>query len=166
MQLDLLTLQRFALMASIPLLLYLLPIKLGFKGLVSLAFLLWFTGSLVLLTRGTHFLTLEPTTFNTLWLPLVLSLSIGYLKGKLILGKAATKNLMRLANLPFPQKPIAVYPLQSWITIGIMIAISLLAAQLPNLWRAVVCLGIGAALLSSSMTYLKALANGVAPPSK
>jgi hypothetical protein len=152
-----LLLVRPAVMLLIPLVLAVLPIKLTFKPLMILAFALWATGGLMLIKNGLGFLQLVEIDTTTLALGVGLALIIGFAKGKFVLGKASIRNILRLQALKEPVRPVHVYPLRSWITIGIMllIGISMTVFQAPVFVRGLVNLGIGMGLLVSSVTYLR-----------
>jgi hypothetical protein len=163
---DMSTLVRPLVMLSIPFTLWVLPMKVGYRVLVILAFFIWFAGGMMMSLRGVDFLTASGLPQNQLMVPLVAATIIGYLKGKFVLSKASGKNLVRLAAFKEPQKLIAVYPLRSWILIGVMIGLSLLittflAAQ--PLWRGAVNVGLGMALVASSLVYLKAITTQPTP---
>jgi hypothetical protein len=157
---------RPLMMLSLPLLLWVLPFKVSYRPLVGLAFVIWFTGGIFLSLRGVDFLTATQLPQSQLYFPLIAATLIGYLKGKFVLSKASSKNLVRLANFTEPQKLIAVYPLRSWILIGVMIALSLLITAFLTaqpLWRGAVNVAIGMALVGSSMVYLRAFMQKTTP---
>jgi hypothetical protein len=148
---------RPAVMLLVPLVLAVLPIKLSFKPLMILAFALWATGGLMLIKKGLGFLQASNADMTTLIIGVVLAVIIGFAKGKFMLGKASIRNILRLQALKEPVRPIHVYPLRSWITIGIMllISVSLTVFDTPPFTRALINLGIGMGLLVSSITYLR-----------
>jgi hypothetical protein len=156
------TLIRPLMMLSLPLALWLLPVKAPTRGLVALAFFIWFAGGIFLSLRGVDFLTASNLPQNELFTPLIIASLIGYLKGKFVLSKASSKNLARLYAFTQPQPLIAVYPMRSWILIGVMVALSMvitLAFSGNPLWRGAINIGLGMALVSSSLVYLKAVMN-------
>ena len=119
--------------------------------------ILWATGGFVLIKQGLGFLhTLQLDTM-TLVVGVTLAILLGFAKGKFVLGKASIRNILRLQALKEPVRPIHVYPLKSWITIALMllISISLTIFEAPIFARALVNLGIGMGLLVSSTTYLR-----------
>lgn len=149
-------------MPFIVVILLLLPIRMGVSSLKKLAFTLWLVGGLVLFIRGANFLLESPAIQN---MPLMaglvaLALAIGFGKGKFVLSKTSTKNIERLNQFQEPQKPIAVYSVRSWVIIAIMVGISvaLNIFQVENIVRGPINLGIGFALLISSLAYVKAMA--------
>ena len=76
------------------------------RTLKILAALLWYSGAIVLLIKGTSLLleaeALQPGR-NWTWLTVVLGLSIGWLKVTFIFRRACQKNLARIALLSEPQ---------------------------------------------------------------
>jgi len=71
-----------------------------------LAAVLWYSGAVVLLTKGTTLLleadALQPGRYWT-WLTIVLGLFIGLLKVKFIFRRACEKNLARISLLSAPK---------------------------------------------------------------
>ena len=76
------------------------------RTLKILAAVLWYSGAIILLTKGTSLLleadALQPGRHWT-WLTVVLGLSIGWLKVKFIFRRACQKNLARIALLSEPK---------------------------------------------------------------
>jgi len=76
------------------------------RTLKILAAMLWYSGAIILLTKGTTLLleadSLQPGRYWT-WLTIVLGLSIGWLKVKFIFRRACQKNLARIALLSAPK---------------------------------------------------------------
>jgi len=76
------------------------------RTLKILAAVLWYSGAIVLLTKGTTLLleadALQPGR-NWTWLTVVLGLSIGWLKVKYIFRRACQKNLARISLLSEPK---------------------------------------------------------------
>jgi hypothetical protein len=143
-------------MPLIFLLLLLLPIRLTARQLSRLAFALWLVGGVFLLSRGALWLFGSGETTLMLGVGTVLALAIGFAKGKFVLSKTSNRNIERLCQLTEPQRPIHVYSVRSWVTIGIMvlISVSLWLFQVPDFWRGSVNLAVGAALIMSSLVYL------------
>jgi hypothetical protein len=145
-----------------------LPIRLNNQALKGLAFTLWLTGGLVLSIRGINFLFDSPALGNlALMAGLVLAaLIIGFGKGKFVLSKTSAKNIERINQFSEPRKPIQVYSMRSWIIITLMVGISLALNffQIDYIVRGPINLGIGFALIVSSMVYLKSLSAKQAPP--
>jgi len=161
---------RPLMMLALPLILYILPFKTGYKGLMFLAFLLWVTGGVILSWRGLGFIETVNPPQMTLLIGVGVALVIGMLKGKLLLNKSSLRNIQRLQTMPMPQKLIQVYPLRSWILIGLMVGISLSLTLfgIDLFWRGLINLGIGMALISSGTTYLRYMntAPAALPPSE
>ena len=76
------------------------------RTLKILAAMLWYSGAIILLTKGTTLLleadSLQPGCHWT-WLTVILGLSIGWLKVKFIFRRACQKNLARIALLSEPK---------------------------------------------------------------
>ena len=76
------------------------------RTLKILAAVLWYSGAIVLLTKGTSLLleaeALQPGRHWT-WLTVILGLSIGWLKVKFIFRRACQKNLARISLLSEPK---------------------------------------------------------------
>lgn len=151
----------FPIMPIIVAVLLLLPIRLGNQAMKGLAFTLWLIGGLVLCIRGTQFLTDSAAMSNIpLFAGLVIAaLVIGFGKGKFVLSKTSTKNIERIDQFTEPKKPIQVYSTRSWIIIALMVGISIAlnVFKVENIVRGPINLGIGFALIISSLAYLKAL---------
>ena len=96
------------------------------RTLKILAAVLWYSGAIILLTKGTTLLleadSLQPGRHWT-WLTVVLGLSIGWLKVKFIFRRACQKNLERISLLPAAKiwqcyRPVFVLFLVAMIIIG------------------------------------------------
>lgn len=137
------------------------PWRLGPMQLKMLAFALWLVGGVVLLGYGVSRITApEAGMDNTLLLAgLLLSLLLGWAKGKFVLSKTSDRNIARLEEFTEPRRPIYVYSPRSWIiiTVMILIAMSLTWFNAPLFWRGVVNLAVGMALVVSSFRYIGAL---------
>ena len=76
------------------------------RTLKMLAAVLWYSGAIVLLTKGTTLLleaaALQPGRSWT-WLTIALGLPIGWLKVKFIFNRACQKNLARISLLSEPK---------------------------------------------------------------
>jgi hypothetical protein len=76
------------------------------RTLKMLAAILWYSGAIVLLTKGTALLleadSLQPGR-NWTWLTVILGLSIGWLKVIFIFRRACRKNLARISVLSEPK---------------------------------------------------------------
>lgn len=148
-------------MPIILVLLLLLPIRLGNQALKGLAFTLWLIGGLVLSIRGINFLIDSPAMANIALMAglIAAALIIGFGKGKFVLGKTSAKNIERIDQFTEPRKPIEVYSVRSWIIITLMVGISvaLNVFNVDHVVRGPINLGIGFALIVSSLVYLKSL---------
>ena len=143
-----------------------LPVRLAPRSLGWLAFGLWLLGGVVLLSLGTARLLQAARGDATPALAGVLAvaaLAVGVAKGRFVLRSTAQRNVERLARLPEKQRPIHVYGTRSWVVIGLMTALSvgLTLGGVPPLWRGMVNLAIGAALVASSLNYLSPLRTGL-----
>ncbi len=146
-------------MPFIALVLLALPVRLSPRRLAWLAFGLWALGGVVLCSLGTSRLLLagrDTVAPGLLGFGAVLSLAIGFAKGRLLLSKTASRNIERLGRLTEDQRPIHVYGPRSWMVISLMTAVSLALSLggVPPFWRGTVNLAIGAALVTSSFNYL------------
>lgn len=154
-------------MPFLVLILLLLPIKLSSLKMKSLALILWLTGGFILLGRGVTFLLQnpEPPSSMLLIFSIVLAVVIGLAKGKFVLSKTSQKNIERIDAFTEPKAPIHVYSVRSWIIISLMVLISLSLTffNAPALVRGAVNIGIGAALIVSSLAYMKAICNAKQP---
>lgn len=152
---------KLPIMPFIVAILLLLPIRLNNQAMKGLAFTLWLIGGLVLAVRGVSFLMDSPAVTNPMLLAglIVAALIIGFGKGKFVLTKTSNKNIERIDQFTEPKKPIQVYSLRSWIIIALMVGISvaLNIFQVDNIVRGPINLGIGVALIISSLAYMKAL---------
>lgn len=153
---------KLPIMPFIIVILLLLPIRLTNQAMKGLAFTIWLIGGLVLTIRGGSFLMDSQAISNPALLAglIVTALIIGFGKGKFVLTKTSHKNIERIDQFTEPKKPIQVYSLRSWIIIALMVGISvaLNIFQVDNIVRGPINLGIGAALIVSSLAYVKALA--------
>jgi hypothetical protein len=161
-----LSLLRPLAMFALPLLLWALPMRVSPKALMVMAFGFWLVGGLMLSFNGVNFLKQTLLAFNSLVLPVVLAMVLGYAKGKFVLSKTSVKNIARLSALAEPQKLVAVYSQRSWVMIMLMVSIGALLTvfNAPVYWRGLVNLGIGMALIASSFTYVRYLASVKQPP--
>lgn len=151
----------FPIMPFVFIVLMLLPIRLEPRQLKVLAFALWGVGGLMLTYRGVDFLLGTHPTVDIAILATfaAVSVAIGIAKGKFVLSKTSQRNIERLDQMVEPHRPIFVYSRRSWIIIGVMVLISLSLTwfNTPLLWRGAINIGIGLALIMSSLAYVKAL---------
>jgi hypothetical protein len=142
-----------------------LPIRLTPRSLGRLAFGLWLLGGVVLLSLGTARLLQGARGEATPWVVAGLALAalgVGVAKGWFILRRTARRNIDRLAALTEGRRPIHVFGVWSWMVIGLMTALSvgLTLGGVPPLWRGMVDVAIGAALVASSLNYIVPLRTG------
>jgi len=141
---------------------WLVPVKLNPRGLMSMAGMLWMMGGLSLLMVGAQrLLSVWPQTSMMLMMGvLAATVLIGALKGVTILSKTATRNIVRLQAVREPLPVRQIYELRSWILIAVMIGLSMtlnLMDIIPVLARGAINAGIGLALVVSSLRYWRAL---------
>ncbi len=146
-------------MPFVALVLLLLPVRLSPRRLAWLAFALWLLGGAVLCSLGVSRLFQagrEAAVPSVLALGAAVSLTVGLLKGRFLLSRTAGRNITRLSRCTEDLRPIHVYGVRSWMVIGLMASVSLALniGGVPLFWRALVNLAIGAALVTSSLTYL------------
>jgi len=150
---------RLLIMPLIVLVLLMLPIRLQVRQMYQLAFFLWVLGGVILILSGIYALqAVNPPLESFVLVPgIILALGVGFGKGKFVLAKTSHKNIDRISAFTEPQRPIHVYSVKSWVTIGLMILISLSLTwfDAPMEWRGFVRLAVGFALVMSSLAYLK-----------
>ncbi|MFN8614988.1 MAG: hypothetical protein U0003_03645 [Vampirovibrionales bacterium] len=134
-----------------------LPVRVGKNELITLAQWLWLLGGVALLMTGIGRLQ---DGMHSASLPMVATLTglfliIGIAKGRFVLGKTARRNLNRLQALEGPQPLVQVYETRSWILIMVMLVLSASLTWLnaPMLWRGLINLAVGLALILSSRFY-------------
>lgn len=136
-----------------------MPFRVSQQVLLRLAFALWFSGGFILSYFGVMRLSEMSGTVSmtTLVITVLAAVVIGIAKGNFVLNKTSKKNIERILQLPGPQKPIHVYSMRSWVVVTLMvaIAIALNVLNVPMFWRGAVNLGIGLALITSSLAYLR-----------
>ncbi len=145
----------------VALIFWLLPIRVGQKPLMTMAFLFWLIGGIALTIVGAKRLTEAMDAHNgdfmVLGIGLIIAVAIGLAKGRFVLSKTSKRNIERLQTLALPAKLIQVYSVKSWIIIEIMLLISasLTWFGADPFWRGLVNVAVGLALLMSSLTYLQ-----------
>ncbi|WP_006788200.1 hypothetical protein [Thiorhodospira sibirica] len=138
------------------------PGRLAPLRLQQLAFALWLCGGLILLSYGllrlSQGLHLGQLGWGGAFGVLAGAVLLGLAKGQLIFKKSCIRNLARLHGLQSPQRAVQVYPLRSWLMIGLMLllASSLNWFEVPLVWRGGVNITVGIALIISSLGYRKA----------
>ncbi len=149
---------RPAIVPVAALLFSILPVRVSKQQLLSLAFSLWMVGGIGLSFAGAQRLSqvYAETDLTLLLVALVITVVVGIAKGKFVLGKTSQRNIERIQHLDGPQKLVQIYSTRSWIIIGIMLLLSasLTIFSAPIFWRGIVNLGVGLALIMSSLNYL------------
>jgi Na+/H+ antiporter NhaC len=154
-------------MTSVPItpfiavILLLLPVRLGRRMMIKLAFFLWALGGTVLVGMGS--LRMADASLGMRASVIIIAslvwLAIGIAKGRYVLAKTSQRNIERIRAMTEPQRPIRVYSLRSWIVIGLTVSLSLALTffNTPPFWRGGINLAVGFALLMSSLNYLTTL---------
>jgi hypothetical protein len=88
---------------------------------------------------------------------IALSLFIGYMKGKHVLGKSAKRVAGRICNLPNPANLFTIYSRGYCLLILGMVGLGMGIKYLgiPNDVRGVIDVAIGAALINGSLLYFR-----------
>lgn len=86
-----------------------------------------------------------------------IGLYIGFLKGKHVLSKAASKGIERILSLPDPTPIHKIYSLKYYLLIGAMILLGLSLKYLgvPTDIRGAVDIAVGSALINGSIKYFR-----------
>lgn len=150
---------RPAIVPVAALLFYLIPAKVSKTQLLSLAFSLWIVGGLSLCFAGAQRLAevYVQTDLILLLTALIITVVVGIAKGKFVLSKTSLRNIERIKQLENDEnRLISVYSTKSWIIITLMLLISasLTAFSAPLFWRGIINVGVGLALIMSSLNYL------------
>jgi hypothetical protein len=87
----------------------------------------------------------------------VLSLSIGYAKGRFVLSKSATRTINRLRTLPSPTPIYQLYSPPYYLLLALMVClgISIKYLGITGEIRAIIDVAIGTALLSGSIEFFR-----------
>ena len=145
-----------------------MPFKISQQMMLKLAFALWFAGGFILSYMGVVRITDASSTVSlmTLAVTVLVAMVIGVAKGNFVLGKTSRKNIERIMAFDGPQKPIHVYSMRSWMVVMLMVglAVALNMLNVPTFWRGAVNLGIGLALITSSLAYLRVSASKAQMP--
>ena len=151
---------RIIAVPTLALLLWFAPFKVTQLTLMRMAFVFWLGGGLSLTIVGANRLSplFDAGETTPLMIGIIAAIVIGLAKGKFVLSKTSKRNIERLSQISEPVKPVHVYSVKSWITIGIMLMISasLTWLQAPDFWRGIVNLAVGLALVMSSLSYAQA----------
>lgn len=152
-------------------------IYLRHTSLIVISGLIWFAIGSFLMMMGLNFLmnslvienqTSQPLldwmlpyfgSLETAVLALIfLALSVGYFKGKFVLGKSAKKGIERLGRFPNPTALSNIYSAKYYILLAIMIGlgISFKYLGISTDVRGLVDIAVGSALVNGSMFYFRA----------
>lgn len=87
----------------------------------------------------------------------VIGLLIGYMKGRHVLAKSASKGIERLKTLPNPAPLSQIYTPKYYLLLGGMMALgmSIRFFGVPSDIRGLVDVAIGAALIQGSLVYIR-----------
>lgn len=160
--------------------------KFKHRTLISVAGALWFVIGIFLLTLGIRFimhtvrdpsLLLEPGRFsilsvatyfvsnlnNAVILLLTSALILGYLKGRIALGKTVHKQIERISSLPNPAKLKFLYTKGHYLLIAFMIGLGFSMRFLPITLdtRGFIDVAIGSALINGALLYFRSAINYV-----
>lgn len=147
--------------------------KVRHTAVIVVSALSWLVIGVFLLTKG-FYLLLQPTTSSCLWEKLsffstrpeekglilvCLGLVIGFLKGRLVLSKTATRLIGRLESFPNPCPIALIYPKYYWILLLSMVflGVSLKWLPIPFDFKGVIDVAIGAALTNGASFYIRHL---------
>lgn len=153
--------------------------KLSHTKLIILSGLVWFGVGIYLLRLGLNLLissmygqsdsgansypliaALKPymgSVENVALLLAVIALSIGYLKGRFVLGKSAQRGVERIKSFSNPTSLMNIYSAKYYVLLGLMITlgISIKYVGLNEDIRGVVDVIIGSALINGAMIYFQ-----------
>ena len=89
----------------------------------------------------------------------VISLFIGYLKGRYVLGKSAQKGVQRILSFPNPTSLGNIYSAKYYVLLGGMVALGISVKYLgfTHDVRGLVDVTIGSALINGAMIYFRLL---------
>jgi len=131
------------------------------RSLIYLAALLWYTGSIILLLKGSKLLSeaevLKPEE-GWLWQVAVLGIFLGGLKAKFIFNKSCQKNLDRIASLVKPRM-WQFFRIRFFAALTLMILVGVTLSILAHnnypmlISVALLDISIGIALLGSSYVF-------------
>ena len=152
--------------------------KVSHRTLIMISGLIWFGVGCFLMTLGIRFLS--ETTHSWVFTPsnyplmgffahyaggieeagmilVAVSLLIGFLKGKYVLGKSAKQGVMRILDMPNPSPLKDIYSKKYYILLGLMIGlgVSMKYLGLPSDIRGFVDVAIGSALINGAMSYFR-----------
>jgi hypothetical protein len=152
--------------------------KLSHRTLIIISGLVWLGVGCFLMVLGIRFLnetthawTFSPSSFPLLgffasyvggleegaMVLIVMSLLIGFLKGKYVLGKSARQGVMRILEMPNPSPLKDIYSKKYYILLALMIGLgmSMKYLGLSTDVRGFVDVAIGSALINGAMCYFR-----------
>ncbi len=158
--------------------------KFKHRTLLTFAGLVWFAIGIFLLSLGIRFiletvrnplLTDLPGRFsmlaltssfikernNAVILMLTFGLLLGFLKGRMVLGKTVVRQVERISSLPNPAHIKHLYTKAHYILIASMIGLGVSMRFIPITLdtRGVIDVAIGSALMNGAMLYFRSAAN-------
>ncbi len=123
---------------------------------ISLTGILWFLMGAWLMAKGLKFVA--SGHFDSTGIAALISagLLVGFLKGKFVLSKSASRVIARISSLSLPVPVWKLYAASYWILIGSMMALGMLlnVLPIPIELRGAIDIAIGAALIRGSFVYL------------
>jgi len=149
-------------------------LKFNHKVLMIISGMIWVAVGLFLLPFGLHLLVestkqqfsyplielLRPllgSSENVIILLIALGLSIGYVKGKYVLGKSAKRCVKRIVSFPNPTSIANIYSPGYYLLLGLMIGLgmSIKFFGVPNDVRGFIDVTIGSALINGAMIFFR-----------
>lgn len=145
-----------------------MSLKFSHRTLIFLAGALWLAIGIFLLTLGIKFLMTTQHTSNLfskftkspeqgVMMLILLSLLLGFIKGRTVMAKAARKQVKRILALEAPTGLKNLYSPAYYILIGVMISFGMILRFLPitlDIRGAIDCT-IGCALINGAMQYFR-----------
>lgn len=145
-----------------------MSLKFSHRTLIFLAGSLWMGVGIFLLTLGIRFLMASMHTSNLLsnimkgpeqgvMALILLSLLVGFIKGKTVMARAAKKQVKRILALDTPTSLKNLYSPAYYLLIGVMIGLGMTLRFLPvslDIRGAIDC-AIGCALINGALYYFR-----------
>lgn len=148
--------------------------RLNHVPLIFISGSLWLIGGIILLSRGLAFLVLSahaetlPAMTGALasvvgsaqqasLCSIFVGLLIGFLKGRFILSKTASRLVYKIISLPAPVALRQVYGWKEAVLIGIMVCLGMLVRWLPLHMdvRGLISVAIGSALINGAVFFFR-----------
>jgi len=158
--------------------------KFKHRTLIMIAGLVWFAIGIFLLSLGIRFimetvrdpsLAYQPGRFSMLALVanfvsdrnnaviilLTFGLLLGFLKGRMVLGKTAQRQVTRISTLPNPANLRHLYTKAHYILIASMIGLGISLRFIPITLdtRGMIDIAVGSALMNGAMLYFRSAVN-------